>query len=124
MGVPLRQLSSQESPEVVEKQIRSLLMEGRILEAQHLLASAGSKAPIDPKLREVLAPAKVRKSDARDVDRSAEFRWLKTHAAEYQGHWVALLGENLVAASEILQELLAQLEELQLEGKPLIHHLV
>lgn len=98
-------------------------MEGRILDAQDVLEAAGPDVPVDPKLREVLAPAKVRKSDVRDVDRSQEFRWLKTHAAEHQGQWVALLGENLVASAEILRELLAQLDELQLDGKPLIHHL-
>jgi hypothetical protein len=98
-------------------------MEGRIRDAHEALAAAGPDAPVDPKLREVLSPPKIKRSDKRDVDRSAEFRWLKTHAAEYQGQWVALLGENLVASSEILKELLARLDELQLMGRPLIHHL-
>jgi hypothetical protein len=108
----------------MERQIRSLLEEGRIREARDLLAAAGPAVRVDPKLRELLAPPRVRKNPVRDVDRSAEFRWLETHAAEYQGKWVALLGKNLVASSGILKELLAQLDELQLAGKPLIHHLI
>ena len=75
-------------------------------------------------IREVLSPARVRESDVRDVDRSAEFHWLKTKAAEYQGKWVALVGENLVASTDTLKELLARLAELRLEQKPLIHHLI
>jgi hypothetical protein len=66
----------------------------------------------------------VRAVDRRGPDRSAEFHWLKTRAAEYQGQWVALLGENLVASSKVLKELLAQLDKLQLQGEPLIHHLI
>ncbi len=58
------------------------------------------------------------------IDRSAEFHWLRTKAAEYEGKWVALVGENLVASSDTLKELLARLAELQVEQKPLIHHLI
>jgi hypothetical protein len=110
MGVPLRRSPSLESPEDIEKQIRSLLMEGRILDAQDLLESVGPDVPIAPKLREVLAPAKVVKgSDVRDVDRSAEYRWLRTQGGRYVGQWVALVGSELVASAPTLKELRAQL---------------
>ena len=124
MGAPLRQMPSQESTEVVERRIRSLVEEGRILEARDLLAAVGPDAPIDPHLRTVLSPPKARKSDEQDVDRSPEFRWLKEHWAEYDGKWVALVGENLVASCNTLKELLARLDCLQFEREPLIHHLI
>jgi len=108
----------------MEERIRSLVEEGRILEARDLLKTAGDQVPADSNLRRILGPPRVSKSNVRDVDRSPEFLWLKKHAHEYQGKWVALLGENLVASSEALKELLAQLDTLHLEGKPLLHHLI
>ena len=123
MSAPLRQLSSQESPEVVEKQIRSLLMEGRILDAQDLLAAVGPDVPIHPKLREVLAPALARKSDVRDVDRTAEYHWLRTHGDRYRGQWVALVGPDLLAAAPSLKELRLRLVAPPKAGPLLIHRI-
>jgi len=108
----------------MEDRIRSLVEEGRILDARDLLKTAGDQVPAGSDLRRILGPPRVSKSDLLDVDRSPEFRWLKKHAHEYQGQWVALLGENLVASSEALKELLARLDELHLDGKPLLHHLI
>jgi hypothetical protein len=113
----------EEQPDI-ERQIRSLLAEGRIWEAQELLESAGDRVPAGSTIRKVLDPPRIQESDLRDVDRSAEFHWLKTKAPEYQGKWVALVGEDLVAATDTLKELLARLAELQLERRPLIHHLI
>jgi len=109
-----------------EEQVSSLIREGRIREAKDLLESAGDLVPAESKIREVLAPARVKKSDKRDVDRSPEFRWLKEHWDEHQGQWVALVGENLVASSDTFKGLLAQLEPLRpgFERRPLIHHLI
>src|SRR4051812_3980171 len=124
MGVPLRRSPSQESPEDIEKQIRSLLMEGRILDAQDLLESVGPDVPIAPKLREVLAPAKARVSDVRDVDRSAEYHWLRTQGGRYVGQWVALVGPELVASAPTLKELRVQLAARPDTGvPPLIHRI-
>jgi hypothetical protein len=108
----------------MEERIRSLVEEGRILEARDLLKTAGDQVPAESNLRRVLGPPRVSKSDLLDVDRSPEFRWLKKHAAEHQGEWVALVEENLVASSTTLKELLAHLDRLQFEREPLIHHLI
>lgn len=124
MSAPLHRRSKEDQPDI-EQQIRDLLAEGQIWEAQKLLKSAGGdQAPVDPKLREVLGPPRIRKSPVKGVDRSAEFHWLKTHWEEYEGKWVALVGENLVACTDTLKELLARLAELRLEREPLIHHLI
>ena len=122
MSVPLR---SGDDRSDIQEQIRSLLREGQIFEARELLESAGDRVPADSTLRKVLAPARIiGKSSSTDVDRSAEFHWLKTRSAAYQGKWVALVGENLVASSDTLKELRDQLTRLPLEQRPLIHHLI
>lgn len=108
----------------VEEQIRSLLLEGRIRAAQDLLTSTGDLVPADSKLREVLAPPRITRSDGRDVDRTPEYNWLNEHWVEHQGEWVALVGDILVASSGTFKELLAQIEPLRFDRKPLIHHLV
>lgn len=68
-----------------------------------------------------MAPPRITKSSARDVDRTPEFRWLRQHGQDYLGEWVALSGEDLVAHSKTLKELLAELETKDLPRKPLIH---
>lgn len=108
----------------LEEQIRSLLAEGQILEAQKLFNTAGDLLPADSKLREVLSPPRIWESDERDVDRTPEYRWINTHAHAHQGEWVALVGEDLVASSDSLKELLAKLDQLRFEREPLIHHLI
>jgi len=108
----------------IEEQIRSLLAEGRISEAQKLFNTSGDLLPIDSKLREVLSPPRIRLSNIRDVDRTPEYHWLNTHWDEYQGQWVALVGDELVASSDSLKELLAKLNQLRFEREPLIHHLI
>jgi Family of unknown function (DUF5678) len=123
MSAPLHLRPREEQPDV-EQQIRLLVEEGQIREAQELLKSAGDRVPAGSKMRKILGPSRVRKSAVKGVDRSAEFHWLKTKAQEYPGKWVALVGESLVASSDTLKELLAQLAELRLDRKPLIHHLI
>ena len=108
----------------LEEQLRSLLAEGQIWEAQKLFNASGDLLPADSKLREVLSPPRVKLSDYKDVDRTPEYNWLNTHWDEFQGQWVALVGETLVASSDSLKELLAQLRALRSERRPLIHHLI
>ncbi|HVR99980.1 MAG TPA: hypothetical protein VMW27_25365 [Thermoanaerobaculia bacterium] len=83
-----------------------------------------SELPAASKLRAVFAPPRIKKSDARDVDRSAEFRWLIENGASYQGQWVALLGNELVCHARSLKELLATLKDIDIDGKTLVHHIV
>lgn len=101
--------------------IRLLLEQGRILDAQKLFEFAKDLIQ-DPKLHKALAPPQIKTSSKRDVDRSAEFRWLDLNGARFRGKWVALLGEELVASAETLRELLVQIKAVPQEGKPLVHH--
>lgn len=102
--------------------IRLLLEQGRVLEAQRLFEFAKDRVQ-DPKLHKALAPPRVKASSKRDIDRSAEFRWLDLNSPRFRGKWVALLGESLVVSANSLKELLAELKTLTLEGKPLVHHI-
>jgi hypothetical protein len=101
--------------------IRLLLEQGRILEAQRLFEFAKDRIQ-DPKIHKALAPPRIKTSSKRDVDRSAEFRWLDLNSARFRGKWVALLGERLVASADTLKELLAQIKAAPQESKPLVHH--
>ena len=104
--------------------LHSLVEKGRILEARNLLALADNFIPQDAKVREVLAPPRVRQGSMKGVDRAPEFSWLARNSAQYQDKWVALLGENLIAHSDTLKDLLAQLKLLKPAGTPLVHHII
>lgn len=103
--------------------IRELLGEGRILAARSLFEFARDLIPQDSNLVKALAPPRIRRSDRRDVDRSAEFRWLHLNGPQHRGEWVALVGDRLVASATTLSELLSELKAHPPAGKPLIHHL-
>lgn len=126
-SLPSSRLSDQGTASVTfypyATRIRSLLEEGRISEAQALLAIAGPLVPLDSKLREVLAPPRIRAVDRRDTDRSSDFEWLRANGAQYRGQWVALEGGQLVAAAPSLKELREQLSGLPDTARPLIHRI-
>jgi hypothetical protein len=103
--------------------IREHLSHGRILAARNLLEFARDFISPASDLVRALAPPRVRKSDRRDLDRSQEFRWLAANGATFQGQWVALVGQGLVASAPSLVELLAALRVSPPHAKPLIHHL-
>jgi uncharacterized protein DUF5678 len=105
--------------------IRELLEHDQIEAARALLAAA---LPHDrsgelASLGRLLAPPRVRKSAAKDVDRLPEFGWLEAHGQEYSGQWVAVEGDRLLAHSSSLKELLAVLRETAPSRPPLVHHL-
>jgi hypothetical protein len=58
----------------------------------------------------ILGPAKVevRKSDRPARDHTPSYEWIRAHAAEYWGEWLALLDGQLIAhgkdSSEVLRE--------------------
>jgi hypothetical protein len=123
-SAPKPRYSEEDEGLKLEEQMRTLLAEGQIWEAQKLFKTSGDLLPADSALREILSPPRVRKSSLKGVDRSPEFHWLKTQADAHQGKWVALVGESLVASSDSLKELLSKLDRLSFERPPLIHHLI
>jgi hypothetical protein len=119
MAIPERK----REPLSVEDQVRALLGDGRLAEARKLVESAGDLLPEGSSLREIFAPPYISRVDERDVDRTREYRWLKTNASRFRGKWVAVAGDKLVLSTDSLKELLARLREPQTPFEPLIHRI-
>ena len=109
------------------ERIRDLVEQDRVGAARALLAEALEKGDHGEDLsrwREILAPARVRKSTKEpDFDRSSEIHWLAQHGSEYQGQWVALLGSELLAHSKSLEEVVMALEKNMPSRRPLLHYI-
>ena len=125
MAQPLRK----PDPEMrsYRERIRELVEQDRVGAARALLAEAleqGGHGEDLSRWREILAPARVRKSTKEpDFDRSPEIHWLTEHGGEYQGQWVALLGSELLAHSKSLEEVVGALEKHRPSRRPLIHYI-
>lgn len=70
---------------------------------------------------DVFSPPKVKSVPLLDRLREAEFPWLRQHAREYAGQWVALDGSHLLGSALRLKDLLAQLSEGARQRNPLFH---
>jgi hypothetical protein len=70
---------------------------------------------------DVFAPARVKAVPIADRPREAEFAWLREHATEYAGQWVALDGARVLATAPKLQELLSRIAAADRARKPLFH---
>ncbi len=105
--------------------IRALIEEDKVGAARRLLAQALRESATDPELatlRKVLAPAHAKPNSVQDPDRSAELRWLQEHGESYKGRWVALLGADLLAHAETLDELLSRLRERAPQASAFLHY--
>jgi len=111
--------------ELAEREIRQLLEEGRVRRAREVLGNALSLAPESASLKgwqKVLARPRVRRvKGARARSRRLECEWLKRHAREYEGQWVALSGDKLVAAGPKLAEVLTQARSVGQAAEALFH---
>jgi uncharacterized protein YoaH (UPF0181 family) len=109
------------------ERIRELVAEGEILEARALLAEALRQGDSGEDLshwQRVFGPARTTPvAGERDVDRTADFQWLKEHSKEYVGQWIALFGGDLLAHDPSLKEVLRQLELHPFGKKALLHHI-
>lgn len=78
-------------------------------------------APARPAGIDVFAPPVVKRSTLLDRDRSAEFAWLRAHAKEYAGQWVALDGGKLLGSGFLLRDVLDRLSAAERASNPLFH---
>jgi hypothetical protein len=69
----------------------------------------------------MLAVPVTKISRKRDVDRTLDYQWIRDHAKDYRGQWVALDNGQLLAAAASLRELLDRVKTLRLEHRPLLH---
>jgi len=89
-------------------EIQRLLSAGRVSDARAIAARAASRMPgsdVFAQWQEVLAPPRARLAGkATGRSRRSEQAWLREHAQDYKGQWVALRGDMLIAAGRLLQE--------------------
>lgn len=64
--------------------------------------------------------AKIIATDLPVRDRSREYAWLEQHRDEYDRKYVALDGDNLLAAGESAKEIAAKVRELGVHGALLV----
>ena len=79
--------------------------------------------PIIIRLRKMLAVPVTKTSQKRDIDRALDYQWIRDHAQDYRGQWVALDNRQLLGAAASLRELLDSVEPLRLEHRPLLHQI-
>ncbi len=106
--------------------IRDLIQRGQVSVARRLLdliPVGASEEPTIARLRRALMPPTARPSIRKDTDRTHAYEWLRQHAREYRGQWVAVAEDGLVAAAPTLKQLRQQIEALRPMQQPLIHKL-
>jgi len=91
-----------------DREVRALLESGQVRAAASIAGWASSKRPDSERLcrwDSLLNPPPPRTAGpASGRSRRPEHAWLRRHAAGYQGQWVALTGDRLVAAGPDLSE--------------------
>ncbi len=97
------------SPATALRHIRALLARGEYQEASRAAESAASEYPGNPELERyarLLAPPVIGPSHSADAgDIAADKRWLKEHAAEFQGKVVALRDGQFLGAAPTVEAL-------------------
>lgn len=117
----LKQIPEEEPRSYVER-IRELVEQDRVGAARKLAAEAVAQGVQEEGLlrwKELLAPGRILGlSPERDIDRTADFRWLRTHGPSYVGQWVALFDGELLAHASSQKELGRLLDARGWESRP------
>ena len=89
-------------------EIQRLLSAGQVSDARAIACRAASEMPgsdVFAQWQEVLAPPRARLAGkATGRSRRGEQAWLREHAHDYKGQWVALRGDMLIAAGRVLRD--------------------
>lgn len=104
--------------------VRDLIERDKVSAARELLSGLPLEYLGDPlilRLLRILAPPIVKKSDKQDTDRQKDYAWLRDHARDYTGQWLALDDGRLVAVAATLRDIRAKVKALRLNHPPLLH---
>jgi hypothetical protein len=115
-----------ENMEITFRVVLSLMEREQITLARKALDSLPVGQLSDPmivRLRKMLAAPVTKTSQKRDIDRTLDYQWIRDHAQDYRGQWVALDKGELLAAAASLRELLDRVKPLRLEHRPLLHQI-
>ena len=115
-----------EAAEAASKEVRALVEAGKLQEARELTVTFLEIWPDDSRLltaARVLAPPSFQshKSERRYIPRDVEHEWLRQHAKDYSGQWVALLGDQLLTSGKELGAVMATLRGLANGKEALLH---
>jgi hypothetical protein len=105
--------------------VRSLLEQADLNTARACLARLKEEWPDSERvarLSRLLTASPVRLETGKsERTRDAEHRWLREHAREYPGRWLALLGDRLIAAEQDLSAVLKQVRKTERPDEVLLH---
>jgi len=122
-GKPRPTQRSEMDPEAVLEQIRLQLGEISYREAQRLAKEAAARFPDHDGIRlmnRALNEPTVQTSAGRGYGRAEEFSWLSAPPDSARGQWVALVGDEMVAAAKTLAELADSLRSKKMSKAPLV----
>jgi len=115
------------SSEAAVEKILGLLSTSEYFAARRLAQEAVGRFPEDAQVRKVAnffdrrGKATVRPGGPRQPNREKEFEWLRNPPDESHGKWVALLGGEVLAADENLEEVNRIVRSMNLAHPPLVH---
>ncbi len=95
------------------QRIREAAELGNLRLARTLVAEGLRDHPDEQELRaweRAVQPATVRPSPSRGSDRTQEVAWLRAHASEHRGRWVAVDGDQLLAEAPEMTSVLNDLQ--------------
>lgn len=111
-------------PAFALREIHSLLGLGRLTEATQLVAKLRAIYPSNLELFTLARLTEVAEAKVVRVEpqsRLADFQWLKDAPVELDGKWVALVDGQLLASADTLKALIANVKDMGLAKRPLIH---
>jgi hypothetical protein len=114
------------SVEIAYRVALSLMESEQITLARKALAALPVGQLSDPmimRLRKMLALPVAKTSEKRDIDRALDYQWIRDHAQDYRGQWVAVEKGKLLGAATSLRELLDHVKPLRSEHRPLVHQI-
>jgi hypothetical protein len=105
--------------------LRQLLERGEVEEARDWASKLESRWPGSEAVRgyaRVLAPPRVSvRPGHQGASRHLERAWLREHAGQYPGRWLAILDDQLLAADPDLRTVLATVQQTPDSRRPLLH---
>jgi hypothetical protein len=116
------QVSNTAAPDL--ESLRRLVEAGQVEEARLLASELADEWPDVPEVQtwaQVLAPPRVlSRTGPAGPPRDAERAWLKEHAREYPGCWIAVSGERLICAHRQLAEVQKAIREAKDPADPVL----
>jgi hypothetical protein len=105
--------------------LQDLLEHGNVEEARDWVRELSSRWPENDAVRHythVLAPPRVSvRPGHRGTSRQQERTWLREHAREYPGQWLAVLADRLIAVDPDLNKVLTAVRETSDAQRALLH---